>query len=272
MRPIVFTDLDGTLLDHDTYSWKAARPALTRLRELGSPLIPVTSKTRAEVEVLRRELDLDGPFVTENGGGIFFPAHFERQQIAGAQPVQGFTAVVLGRPYSEAREFIETVRSRYSIEGFGDMSLERISELTGLSSQQSDLASRREFTEPFLIASEDDLESLRHEARQEGFAITTGGRLHHLIGENQDKGRAVERVADYYRSTLDNSGPTIGLGDSVNDLPMLEAVDIPVVIPRHDDQILGLENPRAMVAPQPGSTGWNDALLELLSQLYSGGY
>lgn len=34
---LVFTDLDGTLLDHDTYSWEAARPALDRLKRQQVP-------------------------------------------------------------------------------------------------------------------------------------------------------------------------------------------------------------------------------------------
>lgn len=28
---LVFTDLDGTLLDHESYDWSPARPALNRL-------------------------------------------------------------------------------------------------------------------------------------------------------------------------------------------------------------------------------------------------
>ena len=31
--PVVFTDLDGTLLDHQSYSFEAAREALARLRQ-----------------------------------------------------------------------------------------------------------------------------------------------------------------------------------------------------------------------------------------------
>jgi mannosyl-3-phosphoglycerate phosphatase len=40
----VFTDLDGTLLDHETYSWEAARPALERLELSGILWILVTRK------------------------------------------------------------------------------------------------------------------------------------------------------------------------------------------------------------------------------------
>ena len=44
---IVYTDLDGSLLDGTSYSYEAATPALTALREQGIPLVLVSSKTRA---------------------------------------------------------------------------------------------------------------------------------------------------------------------------------------------------------------------------------
>jgi mannosyl-3-phosphoglycerate phosphatase len=36
---LVFKDLDGTLLDRETYSFQAAKPALERLRQLDVPLV-----------------------------------------------------------------------------------------------------------------------------------------------------------------------------------------------------------------------------------------
>ena len=63
---IVFSDLDGSLLDHDTYDWAPARPALEALRESGIPLVLVSSKTLAELDDYRRQLDLRHPVVAEN--------------------------------------------------------------------------------------------------------------------------------------------------------------------------------------------------------------
>ena len=70
---IVFTDLDGSLLDSTTYSFKAATPALNALREQGIPLVLVSSKTRAEMEPLRQRLGHCDPFIVENGGAVFVP-------------------------------------------------------------------------------------------------------------------------------------------------------------------------------------------------------
>ncbi|HLB03155.1 MAG TPA: HAD hydrolase family protein, partial [Nitrospiria bacterium] len=70
---VIFTDLDGTLLDAATYSWKAAQPALELIKQRAIPLILCSSKNRAEIAAVRRQLDDHDPFISENGGGIFIP-------------------------------------------------------------------------------------------------------------------------------------------------------------------------------------------------------
>ena len=70
---LVFTDLDGSLLDHDTYSYTAALPMLERLSDGGIPVIFVSSKTRSEIVELRGELGNNNPFIVENGAAVFIP-------------------------------------------------------------------------------------------------------------------------------------------------------------------------------------------------------
>ena len=50
---LVFTDLDGSLLDHHNYSYSDALPQLRQLERRGIPVIPASSKTRVEIERLR---------------------------------------------------------------------------------------------------------------------------------------------------------------------------------------------------------------------------
>ncbi|MEM9278462.1 MAG: HAD-IIB family hydrolase, partial [Pseudomonadota bacterium] len=67
---IFFTDLDGTLLDHETYSHEPAREALDAIRNNDIPLILASSKTAAEIEPLRNELGFDHcEAIVENGAG-----------------------------------------------------------------------------------------------------------------------------------------------------------------------------------------------------------
>jgi predicted mannosyl-3-phosphoglycerate phosphatase (HAD superfamily) len=65
---VVFSDMDGTLLEHSTYSFAEAQPALDLLKSRGIPLDVCTSKTRSEVEFWRRLLGNKHPFIVENGG------------------------------------------------------------------------------------------------------------------------------------------------------------------------------------------------------------
>ena len=70
---VVFTDLDGCLLDSVTYTYEPAAPALEALRAQDIPLVLVSSKTRAEIEPLRKQLDHHDPFMVENGAAVFVP-------------------------------------------------------------------------------------------------------------------------------------------------------------------------------------------------------
>ena len=45
---VIFTDLDGCLLDRETYSFEPAQAALRLIREKKIPLVLVSSKTRVE--------------------------------------------------------------------------------------------------------------------------------------------------------------------------------------------------------------------------------
>ena len=76
MQKIIFTDLDGTLLDHNTYSFKKAFPALRIIKKKKIPLIICTSKTKGEIEHYRKKLKNNHPFVSENGGAIFIPKDY----------------------------------------------------------------------------------------------------------------------------------------------------------------------------------------------------
>ena len=75
-KRIILTDLDGSLLDPDTYSFGPAKSLLVMLEKIGIPVIPVTSKTFSEVLKLKNELNNNHPFITENGSAIYIPKSY----------------------------------------------------------------------------------------------------------------------------------------------------------------------------------------------------
>ena len=65
------------------------------------------------------------------------------------------------------------------------------------------------------------------------------------------------------------SWTTVGLGDSLNDLALLGAVDLPVVVMRPGGDYMELPEPlaaRVLRAPGIGPVGWNAAMLRLLDE------
>lgn len=271
---VVFTDLDGTLLDHHSYSWAAAAEALDEVQRRRVPLVFVTSKTRAEVEVIQRRMGSIQPFITENGGGIFLPHGYFPQHIEGATRLGRYHCIALARPYAEIVEELEAIAEEAgaSIVGFHEMNAREIAQNTGLPLKQAELARQREFDEPFFFAgtSEHHVQRLVHEAKRRGIEITRGGRFWHAFS-GSDKGKAVQRLMKLYRAVRRGGRSrlrSIGLGDSANDLPMLAAVDTPVMVQRPNgtyDREIVKKLPRAVRAPAPGPEGWNEAVLQILT-------
>ncbi|MDQ6735079.1 MAG: HAD-IIB family hydrolase, partial [Nitrospirota bacterium] len=228
---IVISDLDGTLLDASTYSYMAATDALAALKKKGACLVLASSKTRAELEPIRERLGHEGPFIVENGGALFVPPSFFPTSPAGAMSRDGYEVIRLGTPYSTLRAALKEIAAALNIEiqGFGDLSIEQVAKLTGLTHDEAMLAKQREYDEPIVLINDALIESVCREAAMRGLTCTRGGRFYHLLGPN-DKGTACRFLLQRCRRQLAASQGrlyTVGIGDSANDFSMLTTVDQP---------------------------------------------
>jgi mannosyl-3-phosphoglycerate phosphatase len=109
---------------------------------------------------------------------------------------------------------------------------------------------------------------VRQEIYRAGLWHTQGGRYHHLLGPS-DKEVAARQVTRLFERSL-GSVRTVGLGDSLNDLPLLAAVDRALLVKRPDgtyDQrvIDGLPSVRRV--PGIGPRGWREAVMEILAEI-----
>jgi len=143
---VLISDLDGTLLDTATYSSKAATEALTALKAEGISLVLSSSKTRAEMEPIRKRLAHEGPFIVENGGALFIPHGFFRHAPEGSTSREGYEIIEFGASYRSLRAAMKEIERvlKITIRGFGDMSVEEVSKLTGLAPGEAMLAQQRE--------------------------------------------------------------------------------------------------------------------------------
>ncbi len=263
---LVCTDLDGTLLDSDTYSFDAASPALEALRARDIPLILVSSKTRAEMEPLRARLGTQHPFIAENGGAAFIPKEYFPVPPVYAAVRGPYLVAEFGLSYGRLRVALRELEQITGCElrGFGDMPIEEIAKRTGVPVSDAMLAKQREYDEPFLVVGPSSLASkLQQDAEARGFQCARGGRFLHLMGRT-DKGRACRYLFECYRQSHKDLF-TVGLGDSLNDLPLLAAVDRPILLPHADGSYEpSIRLPNLIRAAEKGPIGWNQAVLDCL--------
>jgi mannosyl-3-phosphoglycerate phosphatase family protein len=272
MKLIVFTDLDGTLLDSKTYSFEPALPALELMRKKRIPLLICSSKTRTEIESYREKLRNSSPFISENGGGIFIPKGYFDPEVYDAYPSffdkGNYRALVLGAQYTALRSALRELQSEgFEVRGYGDMEAEELSYITGLSLAEAEKAKEREFDEPFVLTDgKQGVQGLPEAIEAKGFHLTQG-RFQHLLGDS-DKGKAVSILIGMYKKQFGEI-VTVAVGDGPNDIPMFHAVDHAVIVQKKD----GFYEPRITVpniikAPGAGPEGWNAVITELIKSFH----
>ena len=256
---IVFTDLDGTLLDHHSYDFTPALPALERLRAGRVPVVLTTSKTLEETRHYACELGLDGPLITENGGAVCTPLAVDADQPKDLT-MSGYGISVSGPGYGALKAWLHRLRTTHDFRftGFSDWTVEQVAQHTGLDQTAAGRARQRLATEPLVWEdSEQAWTRFQREAAAAGLRCVEGGRFRHLIGP-REKSEAMRQVLERFPTA---GGPIIALGDGPNDREMLLQADIAVVIRNHNGGYLDLpERPDAIRTRAAGPQGWLEAM------------
>ena len=248
---LIFSDLDATLLDHNTYSFQEALPALQLIRKRKIPLILSSSKTYDEMIVIRKELSNNDPFIYENGSGIYFEGN----------------KVSLGISHSEISNLLQDLKKRFSFISFYELGPEGIQKETGLDIYASERAYRREFTEPLIWKdSTQNLIIFKQLLQQNNLTAAQGGRFL-TISSPKNKGDALLWVKKRYESIAKVKITTIGLGDSENDINMLDCADNAIIV-RHPKKLPPNINGHAslIITDAIGPKGWNEAIINILDE------
>lgn len=249
-RLLVFSDLDGTLLDHENYSWQPAEPALARLRAEGCGVILASSKTAVEIAPLRDAMGFaDWPAIVENGGGLLGPG-----EDGAAQAGQ----------YPELRAALARLPAGFT--GFGDMTPQDIADHTGLSLRDARNAQMRQFSEPGLWTGKPDaLDLFIATAQDAGLAVQRGGRFLTLSFGGTKADRMDALIARY------RPGHTVALGDAPNDVQMLTRADYGIVVRNPGSPgippLSGEDTGRIKRTTLDGPAGWAAAVTALMDDL-----
>lgn len=239
---VVVSDLDGTLLDHHDYSFDEVLPVLARMEAAGIPLVVNTSKTRAEWLAMREDFGNRDPFIVENGS-----AYYDGERVE-----------VFGRPRDEILAELKGLRGKFRFTGYADVGVAGIMAWTGLGRQAAERSADRQFSEPLVWQDTPEAEKEFGEVlTARGFMTLRGGRFLHVLGQT-DKGKPLAALRQ-------EKAALIALGDRPNDLAMLEAADIGVVIAAPDGFVL--EGRDLLRSTRTGPRGWAEMMTQILDEL-----
>lgn len=263
-KVVIFTDLDGTLLDHENYSFAAAEPALDFIREHEIPLIFTTSKTAIEVESLCHLSNFYHPFIAENGGILSTPENYFSKN----KTTKKYIKTVVGKSRSDINHALNSLNKTYNYKSFKQMNTEELIGYTGLNKRQAQYANQRDSTEPLLWL--DEKETIPEFAKlleEFDLRLVKGGRFLHVMGKH-DKATTMSLLASRFTDHWNTNITTIALGDSPNDLDMLSNADYAVIIPNPYAPKLSIaKHANLLYAEQTSPQGWNDSVFKLLKEL-----
>jgi mannosyl-3-phosphoglycerate phosphatase len=230
-RIVLFADPD-ILRGGRQASLAETREALDGLADRGVAVVLWGNETRAEMELIQADLDVWHPFVSESGGGLFLPVGYFAEAPANARAFAGYDVLDFGRPYAVVAAALHEVANklRIGVHGFSGMSVQDVANDCRLSLAQARLATLREYDEPFRIVDANPAVQGRlfQGLRRAGFRCFTHEAHHHATGVT-DKAESVRTLTSLYRRQS-HEVLTVGLARDPDELGLLQAVDVPVVI------------------------------------------
>ena len=254
----VVSDVDGTLMDH-SYDLTPAKETIKFLQELSIPVILCTSKTAAEVKVIRKQLNLTDPYIVENGAAIYGES---------LKKVDG--EIILGEKYVKLEKILSRISNEvnYDLVPLNNISDKEATDLTGLKGNSLKLMRDRHWSMPFLNPPESKEEEINICCKRFNVEIFRGNRMSHMLSINSNKGKAINALKKYSNNS---NIKIIGLGDSPNDLPLLLNSDYKIVIPGPGGPNLKLieklNDHNFTLATDPNGYGWKSEINKLINNL-----
>jgi mannosyl-3-phosphoglycerate phosphatase family protein len=261
---LIFTDLDGSLLDHNTYSHKPAVSLLETLNQVGIPVILTSSKTMAEIVPLRAMISNSHPFIVENGAGIYVPMNYFSYLPSSWRENEGFMLYSRSPGRDLILEIIDTCSQEFRMEYqtfshlFEREGSDGISRVTGLLPHQAESANKREFSETIIWLSTDSRKQQFIETlTSKGLSVQQGGRFL-SVTDHASKGRALQYLTKIFKQQHHiNLCDTLAIGDADNDKSMLEIADSALIIRSRHHMPPKLDRcERISISKEVGPKGW----------------
>ena len=257
---LIFTDLDGTLLDRDTFKFDIIRDYLKRLLSEGIHIIPNTSKTEKEILEFNNELGSSLPYIAENGAVI-----------KGLDLLDSYLPNEL--ILSKEKDYLTKIFEKSVPDNLQNkckwlslMDKKNQSFIFGLKDEKLKMALDRKYTIPFVFeGNKNEKKELYKIVKRKGLALQEGGRVINLT-DKVNKAKALKVFVRFFKKKNQNV-KTIAVGDNYNDLDMLKTSDFPCLV--FNDKFILDKIPinDLITTNKPSPEGWADVIKMALAKI-----
>ena len=266
-RYLIFTDLDGTLLDHKNYSYGDNKKFISFIINNQNDVIFNTSKTFSESSDLLNELNLTNmPFSTENGALLYFPKN-RFKKIKNSLDYGRYWKIKIAKLSSlNWHKFLLKKQKIFKFLIAQDLDSKILKKYTNLDNTIKML--KREASQ--IILWQDSLINLKkfkHQVKQEKKGILIQGSRFMQISSVCNKRIAKNLISHVYDIQFHGkySKNTIALGDSKNDIDMLNSASYPCLIKNPSGSFPKLRSNKKNIikSSKLAPDGWSQVLYKL---------
>jgi mannosyl-3-phosphoglycerate phosphatase family protein len=274
---LIFSDIDNTLLQsyiikegeiyHTEKYDGEIKTIVKKIRDNNIPLILCSTKTRLEQEKIRKYLEIDDPFIVENGGAIVIPDNYfsiDLEELGlSIKHINKSLVIELGKSYNRIIEILQEVREIFEIKFIAvhDLSIAELAQKVGISINDAKLMASREYSETILEINNNELNKLKKILEDRGLRILQGTR-YNTISSLHDKGSAISILKKLYSIKFEKEKiESIGIGDAINDIPMFENVDKAFLVRNIQNGYASMKINNLTRVNGIGQRGWKETIL-----------
>lgn len=260
-KVLIFSDLDGTLLNRDTFSFDEIKNYILYLISNDISLIPNSSKTKEEINEFNKKLGEDLPYIVENGAAIF-----DLHLINSNFPEE----IVLSREIEEILTiFNEKIPKNLvsKLKFLHNLDLSDQMKILGLSKEKIRNALKRKYSIPLLFNGNiSEKREIKNLVKSAGLTLQEGGRVINLC-DNVSKSTAMKKVLKLFNKISNDKLTTIAVGDNFNDLEMLKNSDIPCLVFNDKFTLETININNCLVSKKSAPEGWEEIVKLALDKI-----
>ena len=264
-KVLIFTDLDGSLLNHNDFEFKEIKSFILHCLDKGIKIIPNSSKTKSEIEYFFHQLGKKLPYILENGAAIhnlnLLNKNFKLKE----------NSIIFSRSIDQILEiFYTTVPLEFRKKSvfIKDMTKEKQMKILGLNDKYLPFALDREYSIPLIFeGSQKVIDEFSSFLKSLGLKLHEGGRVFNIC-DDCSKGFAMKCIVEKLKNQYAANPHTIVVGDSPNDISMLMQSDQPCVIPLPNrNNLINLKIKNILRAKKCAPKGWEEDIKSSLKKI-----